>query len=274
MTSLLPPRDWTDIHWPGISETAPAQWIAVLPLAATEQHGPHLPVGTDIMIAQAYLARVRELLPDTIPVTFLPLQPVGISTEHIDYPGTLTLPTEVALKSWMALGESVARAGIKKLVMVTSHGGNSAGMTLVAQDLRAQHGLLAVTTGWFRFGAPEGLFSAEELRHGIHGGAWETSIMLARYPQAVRKDKIADFRPSSIAMEQQYRWLSAHRPVPFAWQTQDLHVSGAVGDAAVATAETGEILLEHGARAFCELLTEVDKFDVTGLSNDPSSPSK
>ena len=123
------------------------------------------------------------------------MQPVGISTEHIDYPGTLTLPTDVALKTWMALGESVARAGIKKLVMVTSHGGNSAAMTLVAQDLRAQYGLLAVTTGWSRFGAPEGLFPAEELRHGIHGGAVETSIMLARYPQHVRSEEIADFRP-------------------------------------------------------------------------------
>src|SRR5258706_317566 len=137
MTSTLPPRDWTDIHWPDIAEGGPARWIAVLPLAATEQHGPHLPVGTDVMIAQAYLARVKELLPDSIPATFLPLQPVGISTEHIGYPGTLTLPTEVALKTWMALGESVARAGLKKLVMVTSHGGNSAAMTLAAQDLRA-----------------------------------------------------------------------------------------------------------------------------------------
>jgi creatinine amidohydrolase len=155
MTSTPPPRDWTEIHWPDISSGEAAQWIAVLPLAATEQHGPHLPVGTDVMIAEAYLARVRELLPEGIPATFLPLQPVGISTEHIGYPGTLTLPTEVALKTWMALGESVARAGIKKLVMVTSHGGNSAAMTLVAQDLRAQHGLLAVTTGWSRFGAPE-----------------------------------------------------------------------------------------------------------------------
>ena len=116
MTSPTPPRDWTEIHWPDTEMAGRSRWIAVLPLAATEQHGPHLPLGTDVMIGEAYLARVRELLPATLPVTFLPLQPVGISTEHIDYPGTLTLPTEVALKEWMALGESVARAGVKKLV--------------------------------------------------------------------------------------------------------------------------------------------------------------
>jgi creatinine amidohydrolase len=269
MTSTLPPRDWTDIHWPNISGAAPARWIAVLPLAATEQHGPHLPVGTDVMIAQAYLARVRELLPGNIPATFLPLQPVGISTEHVDYPGTLTLPSEVALQSWMALGEGVARAGIKKLVMVTSHGGNSAAMTLVAQDLRARHGLLAVTTAWSRLSAAEELFTAEEVRHGIHGGAVETSIMLARHRQHVRIEKIADFRPTSIAMEKNYRRLSAHRPAPYAWQAQDLHLKGAAGDATAASAEKGERLLEHGARAFCELLADVDKFDPETLSSGP-----
>jgi creatinine amidohydrolase len=269
MTSTLPPRDWTDIHWPAIAAAEPARWIAVLPLAATEQHGPHLPVGTDVMIAQAYLARVRELLADTIPATFLPIQPVGISTEHISYPGTLTLPAEVALKIWMALGECVARAGVKKLVMVTSHGGNSAAMTLVAQDLRARYGLLAVTTAWSRLSAPEGLFSAEELRHGIHGGAVETSIMLARHKQHVRTDEIADFRPAGIAMEKDYRWLSTQRPAPFAWQAQDLHSSGAAGDATQASAEKGQRLLDHGARAFCELLADVDKFDPETLSDGP-----
>jgi creatinine amidohydrolase len=269
-SSTVPPRDWTDIHWPDVVGSSTARWIAVLPLAATEQHGPHLPLGTDVMIAEAYLARVRELLPDASPVTFLPVQPVGISTEHIDYPGTLTLPTETALESWMALGESVARAGLRKLVMVTSHGGNSAAMGLVAQDLRARHGMLVVATGWSRFGAPDGMFSEQELRHGIHGGAVETSIMLARYPQAVRKDKVADFRPSSVAMEKNYRWLSAHRPAPFAWQTQDLHPSGAVGDATEGSAEKGQRLLDHGAAAFCELLADVDKFDMAGLSNRPA----
>ena len=269
MTSLLPPHDWIDIDWPATSRADAARWIAVLPLAATEQHGPHLPLETDVMIGQAYLARVRELLPSSIPATFLPIERIGISTEHIHYPGTLTLPTDVALKAWMALGESVARAGIRKLVMVTSHGGNSAAMTLVAQDLRAQHGMLVVTTGWSRFGVPDGLFPAEELRHGIHGGAVETSIMLARYPHAVRQNAIIDFRPSSIAMEQDHRWLSAHRPAAFAWQAQDLHGSGAVGDATQASAAKGEQLIEHGARAFCELLAEVDNFDVKRLASGP-----
>jgi creatinine amidohydrolase len=271
MTNLLPARDWTGIYWPDIPGGGPAQWIAVLPLAATEQHGRHLPLGTDIMIAQAYLARVRELMPETIPATFLPVQPIGISIEHVDFPGTLTLPAEVALKSWIALGESVARAGVRKLVMVTSHGGNSAAMSLVAQDLRARHGLLVVTTSWFRFGFPEGLFSTDELRHGIHGGAVETSIMLARYPQHVRKDKIADFRPASIAMEKDYRWLSANRPAPFAWQTQDLHPVGAVGDATQASAEKGQLLLDHGARGFCELLADVHKFDPDSFAGGPKA---
>ena len=209
MTSPVPPRDWTDIHWPDI---AGSRGRALDRGAAAGGHRAAWP---------AFAARnrcpdrrglsgagARNVACRRIPVTFLPLQPVGISTEHIDFPGTQTLPTDVALKAWMAIGESVARAGVRKLVMVTSHGGNSAAMSLVAQDLRAHHGLLVVTTSWSRFGAPDGLFSAEELRHGIHGGAVETSIMLARYPHTVRKEAIADFHPASIAMEKKFRWLS------------------------------------------------------------------
>ena len=273
MPAPVPPRDWTEIRWPEIGQADPARWIAVLPLAAVEQHGPHLPLGTDVMIAKAYLERVRETLPATAPVTFLPLQEIGISTEHLDFPGTLSLPTDVALKSWMALGESIARAGVKKLVIVTSHGGNSAAMTLVAQDLRAQRGLFVVTTSWSRLGAPETLFPPEEVRHGIHGGAVETSIMLARFATHVRTEEIADFRPTTLAMEEKYRWLSAHRPAPFAWQAQDLHGSGAIGDATLATADKGAQLIEHGARAFCELLEDVDKFDVTQLAGGLGEPS-
>jgi creatinine amidohydrolase len=270
----IPPRDWNAIPWGQVSADDAARWIAVLPLAATEQHGPHLPLETDVMIGEAYLARVAQLLPPALPVTFLPMQRIGISTEHTDFPGTQTLSTETALKQWMALGESVARAGLKKFVMVTSHGGNSAAMMLVAQDLRAQHGMLAVTTSWSRFGTPEGLFSADELRHGIHGGAVETSIMLARYPQHVRKEAIADFPSAGAAMEKEFRWLSTQRPAPFAWQAQDLNPAGAVGDARMAAAEKGERLLDHGARAFCELLEDVDNFDVKRLAAGPGKQFK
>ncbi|MEA2838355.1 MAG: creatinine amidohydrolase [Bradyrhizobium sp.] len=268
---MTPPRDWTAIHWPDIAREDAARWIAVLPLAATEQHGPHLPLRTDVLIGQAYLARVRELLPDNIPATFLPVEEIGISTEHTDYPGTLTLAADAALKNWMEIGKSIVSTGIKKLVMVTSHGGNSAAMTIVAQDLRAQYDLLAVTTAWSRFGAPEAMFSAQELRHGIHGGAVETSIMLARYPHAVRINEIKNFEPSSVAMEKKFRWLSTHRPAALAWQAQDLHPSGAAGDATSASAEKGERLLDHGARAFCELLSDVDNFDVNRLAIGPGA---
>ncbi len=268
MSSSLPSRDWSAIDWTAAAADA-ARWIAVLPLAATEQHGPHLPLETDVMIGEAYLARVRELLPEGAPVTFLPIQRIGISTEHIDFPGTRTLSTEAALREWTAIGTDVARHGVRKLVIVTSHGGNSAAMMLVAQDLRAHHGMLAVTTSWSRFGVPEGLFPDEELRHGIHGGAYETSIMLAKYPQAVRRDAIADFRSRAIDMERQYRWLSSQRPAPFAWQTQDLNPTGAVGNATLASVEKGERLIDHGARRFIELLDDVDKFDVKMFSQKP-----
>lgn len=265
----IPPFDWLAIHWPDVPPGAAADWIAVLPLAATEQHGPHLPLSTDVLIAEAYLARLRKLLPQHIPAAVLPVQPVGISTEHTDFPGTQTLTNEAALKGWTALGEEVARRGIRKIVMVSSHGGNSAAMAMVAQDLRARHRMLAVTTAWSRFGVPDGLFDAAELRHGIHGGAVETSIMLARYPDKVRRDRIANFRPASIAIEKTYRWLGTQRPAPFAWQTQDLHPSGAVGDATQASAEKGERLIEHGARAFCELLADMARFDPAVLTAGP-----
>jgi creatinine amidohydrolase len=259
---------WDDLTTRDFAALDP-QTIAILPIAATEQHGPHLPLETDVLIAEAYLARVRELLPENNPATFLPVERIGISTEHIDYPGTQTLPTEVALKRWTAIGEDVARAGLRKLIIVTSHGGNSAAMMLVAQDLRAHQKLFVVTTSWSRLSSAETLFPADEVRHGIHGGAVETSIMLARYPAEVRGDAIADFPSSSIALEKQYRWLSTQRPAPFAWQAQDLHASGAVGNATLARPEKGEQLIEQGARAFCELLAEVDNFDVNKLGPGP-----
>ena len=243
--------------------------IAVLPVAAVEQHGPHLPVGVDTLIAQAYLARVCALLPRDTPALFLPVQAVGASDEHRGFLGTLTLSPQTALTAIIEIGESVARAGIRKLIIVNSHGGNTTLIDLAARQLRVRHDMLAVHCSWGRFGYPPGLFTAAEETHGIHGGDIETSIMLAAYPDLVRRDKIADFKPATVAMERDFTWLRADVPVGFGWMTQDLHASGAVGDANLATPEKGEAALDHGARAFVVLLKDVARFDMARLKDGP-----
>ncbi len=266
---MLPKRNWMEMTWADLDGAETGRWIAVLPLAAVEQHGPHLPLGVDSYIAEAYLARVQSLLPDDLPVTFLPLQRVGVSAEHLAYPGTLTFSATTAIAAWTELGDSLARAGLRKLVLVTSHGGNVAAMELVARDLRTRRGMLAVTVGWHRFGYPDGSFTAEEKKHGIHGGDIETSLMLAAKPDTVRMDRAPNAVPATVAMAREFKWLGAYRPAGFAWMTQDLHPTGAVGDATLSTAAKGEVALAHGAQAFVDLLREVDRFDVRRLREGP-----
>jgi len=275
---MRPKRDWMEMTWQEVAEAgaATARWIAVLPLAAVEQHGPHLPLGVDTFIAEAYLARVRNILPDELPVTFLPVQRIGVSVEHLAYPGTLSLSAATAIAAWTELGESLARAGLRKLVLITSHGGNVASMELVARDLRTRFRMLAITVGWHRFGYPENTFSSEEKKHGIHGGDIETSLMLAAMPETVRSEKAPKATPATVDMAREFRWLGAYRPAGFAWMTQDLHATGAIGDATLATAAKGEAALARGAEAFVELLREVDRFDLVRLREGPldnSSPA-
>lgn len=266
---MLPKREWSEMTWADFSAADTARWIAVLPLAATEQHGPHLPLGVDSFIAEAYLARARDLIPADLPATFLPIQRIGQSDEHVAFPGTLTLSAATVIRAWTEIGESVARAGVRKLVLITSHGGNVAAMEIVARDLRVRLGMLVVTVGWHRFGYPHGAFDAEERRHGIHGGDIETSLMLAGRGDTVRMDKAEAAIPATVAMAQEFRWLGAFRPAGFGWMTQDLHASGTVGDASRATPAKGDAALAHGAQGFVELLREVDRFDLARLQDGP-----
>ena len=247
-----------------------AETIAVLPVAAVEQHGPHLPLGTDAFIMDGYLARVQAQLPSALPVVFLPAQRCGCSVEHRDFAGTLSLSARTALAAWTELGEAVARAGCRKLVVVNAHGGNSALVDILAHELRASCGLFVVMAAWQRFGYPDGLFSEAEGRHGIHGGAIETSLMLAFRPDLVRRDLCQDFVPRSVAMEERFTWLRAGRPTGFGWMAQELSASGAMGDARAASAEKGEACAAFGAAAFIALLQEVAAFEPPAVA--PSYP--
>ncbi|MGQ4273583.1 creatininase family protein [Terrihabitans sp. B22-R8] len=264
-----PRRLWEEMAWGDFGTPDVADWIAVVPVAAIEQHGPHLPLSTDLVIMEGYLARVRARVPDGVPATFLPVQNVGLSPEHERFPGTLTLSAEAALKVWTGLGESVARTGVRKIVFVSSHGGNNALLDVVARELRLRHGMLAVTTAWARFGYPDGLFAPEEIAHGVHGGAIETSLMLAFRPDLVRHDRIADFPSAARDMERDYTHLRSGRPAGFGWLTQDLNSEGVLGDARAASTEKGEAAAEHGAGAFIELLHDVHRFPLANLKPGP-----
>jgi creatinine amidohydrolase len=231
--------------------------IAILPLAAVEQHGPHLPVGTDTLIAEGMLKAAAALLPADLDVRSLPIQAVGKSNEHLYAPGTLTLPPHVAIEAWTEIGLSVARAGVRKIVFVNSHGGNEEMMGIVARELRVRAGMLAVKTSWSRFGHPDGMFSDIERRHGIHGGEVETSLMLHFRPDLVDMAKAANFPSLAVATEAKFKHLGPTGTHAFAWIASDLNPHGVVGNASAATAEKGRAVAEHQARGFVALLQEV-----------------
>lgn len=271
---MPPKRFWTELTWTDFAEGDPANWIAVLPVAAVEQHGPHLPVGVDMMIGQGYLDAVLPLLPDDLPAVFLPMQSIGKSNEHLGFPGTLTLSAETVIRAWTEIGESVHRAGVRKLVLVNSHGGNVPIIDIVARELRARLGMLAVTISWHRFGYPEGLFSERERQHGIHAGGIETALIQAFRPDVVRDDAIADFTPATLGMEQEFAYLRAGAPAGFGWMSQDINPLGAIGDAGEASAEKGAACAAYGARAFVALLDDVARFDLSRLPDGPLGPAR
>ena len=258
-------RFWGDLKSSDFAALPRESTVAVLPLAAIEQHGPHLPVSTDTTIMNGMLAQAMPLVGPDLDVLVLPTQAVCKSNEHLHSPGTLTIGWESAIRSWIEIGESVKRAGFRKLVLLTSHGGNVDPMKIAARELRVSHGMLAVTTAWMSFGLPDGLFADLDVRHGIHGGDVETALMLHFRPDLVDMSKAGRFEPLTVAMAEDYKWLRPTGAHPFAWMAQDVNPSGAVGDASLATAEKGKATAEFQAKGFVELLADVAKFPLEKL---------
>ena len=242
------------------------KWIAVLPLGAYEQHGPHLPFETDALIAGGIVSRLKVALPANLPVTFLAVEPVGYSIEHMDVVGTRTLAFDEAVRRWLGIAEKMNNLGIRKFVMLNAHGGNSPLMTIVATEARVRFDMLAVATSWTRFGVPDGLISPDDKAIDIHGGDIETSVMLALHPEKVDMLKAANFPSRQSEFIKGFKHLRAYGPHAFGWKMSDLSAQGVAGNAGVATAEKGERLISHSVKGLVELLEDVDRFDVSTLS--------
>ena len=260
-------RFWTDIKTTDFAGLDAARTVAVLPLAAVEQHGPHLPTGTDALILDGLLARLRERTLDRTTALVLPTLAAGSSPEHLAFPGTLTVGAETLLGLWVDLGRSVARTGIRRLVILNSHGGNAALADVAALRLRTELGLLVVTCTTHRLGVPAGSIDADEARFGIHGGQIETALMLALAPALVAAAERADFASSERDLVRRHPALgAAGGPARLAWSAQDLNPAGAVGNAAAATAAQGEAILQHLADRIAAVLEDAARLPLPDLS--------
>jgi creatinine amidohydrolase len=240
--------------------------VAVQPVGAVEQHGPHLPVRVDGAINAGIVERAVAMMADDVPALVLPMMPVGKSNEHAAFPGTLTLWYETLARVWFELGESVHRAGCRRIIFFNSHGGQPQVAQIVCRELRVKLGMLAVDCMWSRTIEKSDLFSATELAHGIHGGEVETSVMLHLHANLVDMGFARNFAPLSLEMERAGALLTPEGLVGFGWQAQDLEPSGACGDAASADARRGGVVVDRAAAALLQLITEVEQFPLSRLA--------
>jgi creatinine amidohydrolase len=251
-------RAWGDLTTADFAGLPPST-VAVLPVGAVEQHGPHLPLDTDATIAEGVLAAALARTDTALEILVLPIQHIGASVEHLAFPGTLSVAPDLLMRIWIEIGASVAAAGVRRLVIVNGHGGQPEVMALAARELRVRAGLLVTMANWFDFGEPPDLIPPEERRFGIHGGLIETSVMLHLAPDRVRREAVADFPSAVRDWAARFPALAGTR-TRVAWATQDLNPSGAVGDPRSASATIGAALVAHAAAGLARLIEETSRF--------------
>ena len=267
-------RFWADYTAREFAQLHAGEVVAVLPVAAIEQHGPHLPVAVDTTIINGVIAASLPHIDAAVGALYLPTQQIGKSNEHARFPGTLSLSAATLIANWMEIGACVAAVGVKKLVLFNSHGGQVSIMDIVARDLRARHDMMVLACNWYGLGLPDGLISDHEMRFGIHAGELETAMMLALTPQLVDMRLAENFVSSSEARAAKFALLGNGQAAKLGWQMQDLNPKGAAGNALAATAETGRAALDFVGRRFAALLDEIAQLPPDTLTAAPARYAK
>ncbi len=211
------------------------------------------------------VARAIELMPPACPALVLPMTPVGKSDEHLAYPGTLTLSHETLGRVWYELGASVHRAGVRKILFFNSHGGQPQLAEIVCRDLRVKLGMFAASAMWPQLIDIGDLFDAGEIKHGIHGGQIETSMMLHLRPELVDMERAENFAAATVEVERETELLG-HGAAYFGWQAQDINPAGVCGNATGATAKLGQELVERAAKGLVRLVEEISNYPMSRLA--------
>ena len=282
MDATHPPSDaaaralhrWANMSSSQFASLDPSRAVAVLPLGATEQHGPHLPLSVDTVLVEGVLNAALSHLAEQDPVWVLPTQSLGLSTEHTAFAGTLSLSPQTVIQLWCDIGASVARAGFKKLLLFNAHGGNVGLMDVVARELRGQHGLLVYSSSWYNLpldAVAMQPFSADELRFGVHAGDMETSMMLALAPETVKMTLAQNFDSTSRWRAAQYAVLGDGKSAKLGWHMQDYNPHGAAGNAAAANAAKGHALVTSAGEQLARLLQELMALPLSTLGALPQA---
>ncbi len=267
----LSSKYWSDWTSPEFDQLDASRTVAVIPLGATEQHGPHLPLSVDALIVDTIVRRAVGQLSESDPVLVLPTQTVGLSTEHMAFKGTLTWSPELVMRTWIELGECVARSGVKKLLFFNAHGGHHGLMDVVARELRQRAQMIVFSSSWYQLpmqASVRALFSDEEHRFGVHAGAIETSMMLSIAPLTVKSEQFQNFVSRSKERASHYAVLGNGQSAKFGWHAQDYNPQGAMGDARNASADKGEQLLHQAAGGLRQLLLELIELPLNTISTD------
>ena len=254
----MPIRRLGDLRGPDVACKITSKSIFVQPMGAIEQHGPHLPLNTDDIVATAVAEATVALVGEKLDVWLLPTLTYTKSNEHAWAPGTIWLSATTMLSVLDDIGRCIARTNAQKLVFLNGHGGNSALLNVVNRELRLNYGLQTFTAHPSMPPDQGGASAASELGMGIHGGTDETSLMLHLRPDLVDMSKAVRRVPEKLAVNKHVRFGGA---VSFGWLSNDFFVEGHIGDPTLANADLGARMFESAVQSFADALAEVSTFN-------------